>query len=99
LSTGDPLIDIAIVYTALVGYKVADPGNDFIPMPIEETIKLWKLFVKEYCKSEPDKTAEDVEKWCKRFCYLRLFRRGVRKETASPWFAENSKKALTEVFS
>ena len=99
LSTGDPLIDVAVVYTALIGYKVADPDDKFIPMSLEDTQKIWKIFLGEYCKAETEERITEIEKWCKKFCYLRLYRRGVRKEADRPCFAENSRKALIEAFS
>lgn len=98
LCVGDPRADIAVVYTALIGYKVVDPGNDFIPMGLEESEKIWKIFLKAYLKNESKEYLDEVELWAKRFTYLRLFRRGVRKETDKPHFAEYAKRELEAAF-
>ena len=99
LCTGDPYADIAVVYTALIGYKVANPNDDFLPISIETAKEIWRIFIHEYLKGESNEKIESVEKWCAKFCYLRLYRRGIRKVSGNPGFAENCKKALIEAFS
>lgn len=99
LCTGDPYADIAVVYTALIGYKVANPDDDFLSVSIDTAKEIWKIFIHEYLKGERNEKIEAVEKWCAKFCYLRLYRRGIRKVSDNPIFAENCKKALIEAFS
>lgn len=98
LCTGDYRADLAVVYTALIGYKVVDPGNDFIPTSLEKTKKIWNIFIHDYCNNMSEEEIADVEKWCKKFTYLRLFRRGMRKETDKPHFAANALRELKEIF-
>lgn len=97
LCVGDPLVDIAIIYTALVGYKVVEPENDFLPISTDEGERLWSLFIRAYMKECSEDEIEEAEKWCKKFCYLRLFRRGIRKEKNSD-FAESAKKELLKAY-
>lgn len=99
LCTGSPYADVAIVYTGLIGYKVSDPDDTFLPFDMAAALEIWNTFIREYCKGESEETIAEVEKWCKKFCYLRLFRRGIRKESSRPCFAQNAKKALIEAFS
>lgn len=98
LCTGDSRADLAVIYTALIGYKVVDPENDFIPMSLEQAAEIWKIFLKYYCDDASEEEKNEVELWCKKFTYLRLFRRGVRKETDKPYFAQNAKKELEKAF-
>lgn len=94
LCVGDPLFDLMVVYTAFIGYKVADPGNNFIPISDELCADYWKVFLNEYYKDESEEERLEKEYRCKVLCYLRLFRRGVRKEKKKPFFAENAKREL-----
>ena len=94
LCVGDPLFDLMVVYTALIGYKVADPGNDFIPIDEKVCAEYWKIFLDEYYKDLPEGERREREYRCKVLCYLRLFRRGIRKEKKKPHFAENAKREL-----
>lgn len=94
LCVGDPLFDLMVVYTALVGYKVADPGNDFIPIDEKICAKYWTIFLNEYFKDLDEKAIAQKEYLCKVLCYSRLFRRGIRKEKKKPHFADNAKREL-----
>lgn len=98
LCLGDPKADLAVVYAALVGYKVVDAVNDFIPMDIEQTKAIWNMFLHEYYKGASEEEIVGVEQWCKKFAYLRLYRRGIRKEADKPYFAENAKRELEILF-
>lgn len=98
LCVGDPLADIAVVYAALIGYKIVDPENHFIPLDGEATKGIWDIFIRSYCKGASDSEIEEIEAWCKKFTYLRLYRRGVRKVADRPSFAENAKRELEKVF-
>lgn len=98
LCKGDSRADIAVVYAALIGYKVVDPGDDFIPVSKEESERWWNIFVRNYYKGASEEEIEEIEKWCKKFTYLRLYRRGVRKETNKPHFAQNALRELEAVF-
>ena len=94
LCIGDPRADIAVVYTAMVGYKTVNPNNDFIPIDVEIIKNWWNIFFNEYYKNESEEEKVNIEKWCKCFTYLRLFRRGIRKMSDKPYFAANAKREL-----
>ena len=94
LCVGDPLFDLMVVYTALVGYKVVDPGNDFIPIDEEVCAGYWKVFLNEYFKELTEEEIAGKEYLCKVLCYVRLLRRGIRKEKKKPHFAENAARNL-----
>ena len=98
LSTGDHRCDPAVVYTALVGYKVADSQNDFLPITIDEGRSIWRDFVKAYLGTDDDKEFDALTEFARKFAALRLYRRGVRKETSKPCFAQNMKAELLELF-
>ena len=97
LSVGDPLADIAVIYTALIGYKVINPDNDFIPMTQEECRQLWDMFIEDYLADESDERKREIVEGCRKFCYLRLFRRGLRKER-DPQFAIKARQELIKAF-
>lgn len=99
LCVGDQRADVAVVYTALVGYKVVDPGNEFIPVSLDKAKEIWNIYINEYCLGMSEEEIEEFELWCKKFTYLRLYRRGVRKEKDKPHFAENAKRELEALFS
>lgn len=98
LCVGDSIIDVSIVYTALVGFKTVDKDNAFIPLSLEESSELWNIFIHKYYEGKTEEEIKNLEDWCKKFCYLRLFRRGIRKES-NPEFAQNAKKELLKLFS
>ena len=97
LCVGDPLFDVMVVYTALIGYKIVDPGNDFIPIDDKTCAEYWKIFIDEYYKDIDADEIADKEFRCKVLCYLRLFRRGIKKVKNNPEFAERAKRELTEL--
>lgn len=99
LCVGDPLYDLMVVFTALVGFKVADPGNDFIPIPDDVCAGYWKIFLEEYYKELTEEERTYKEYLCKVLCYLRLFRRGTFVEKKKPHFAENAKRELLALIS
>lgn len=98
LCTGDAKADIGVVYTALVGYKTVDSEDKFIPTDLDTAKRIWSIFVDEYYKGMSREEIEAVEEWCKKFAYLRLYRRGIRKETNKPHFAENALCELKKAF-
>lgn len=99
LCVGDPLFDLMVVYTALIGFKVVDPGNDFIPIPDDVCALYWKIFLEEYYKELSEEERAQKEYLCKVLCYMRLFRRGILKERKKPHFAENAKRELLSLIS
>lgn len=97
LCVGESRADVAVVYTAIIGYKMVDPENKFISLDLEKSVEVWKEFVKDYLGTDDEKEVAELQKWCEKFCYLRLFRRGIRKEK-NPSFAENAKVRLEKAF-
>lgn len=97
LCVGDPLFDLMVVYTAFVGFKVVDPGNGFIPIDEKTCAGYWDIFIREYFKECDEKEIKEKEYRCKVLCYLRLFRRGIRKEKKNPDFADNAKVELLKL--
>lgn len=98
LSIGDHRCDPAVVYTALIGYKIADPDNKFLPITIDEGRKIWDIFARAYLGTDDDKEIQSLTQFSRGFAALRLYRRGVRKETNKPYFAENMKAELIDIF-
>lgn len=96
LCVGNPIFDISIVYTALIGYKTLDRDDHFLKLDFEACEKVWDAFVHSYYAGEEESVIKEIERKCKVLCYTRLYRRSVRREDISKEVEEKAKKLLLE---
>jgi hypothetical protein len=63
LSTGHPIFEFGAMYATYVAFGAVDKNNsmDFLGIPQEKSMKIWKLTMKNYFKNKSQEELANIE--------------------------------------
>lgn len=81
LSHGHPIIELANVFVAYVGFSMADPKvvEDFIGLPVATTHLIWSKFLPAYLGTDDPVRVQEVDDKVRLLSYLRVIRHTARR--------------------